>query len=58
MIIEWSIKKIEREYKDDVSLLLIYGSYENGTANGLSDVDFYFVPKTERAYKLSKTFNG
>lgn len=56
MIVEWAIKKIEREYKNDVSLLLTYGSYENGTANRLSDVDFYFIPKTERAYNLSKTF--
>jgi len=56
MIIEWAVKKIEKEYKDDVSLLLTYGSYENGTANPLSDVDFYFIPKTERAYELCKTF--
>lgn len=56
MIIEWAVKKIEREYKYDVSLLLIYGSYEDGTYNQLSDVDFYFIPKTERAYELSKTF--
>ncbi|WP_238917488.1 hypothetical protein [Clostridium sp. YIM B02555] len=56
MIIEWAIKKIETDFKDDVSLLLFYGSYENGTDNPLSDVDFYFIPKTERAYKLTKTF--
>lgn len=56
MIVEWAVKKIEKEYKDDVSLLLTYGSYENGTANPLSDVDFYFIPKTERAYELCKTF--
>ena len=56
MIVEWVVKKIEKEYKDDVSMLLTYGSYENGTANPLSDVDFYFIPKTEKAYKLCKTF--
>lgn len=56
MIVEWAVKRIEKEYKDDVSLLLTYGSYENGTANPLSDVDFYFIPKTKRAYELSKTF--
>ena len=56
MIVEWVVKKIEKEYKDDVSMLLTYGSYENGTANSLSDVDFYFIPKTEKAYKLCKTF--
>lgn len=56
MIVEWIVKKIEKEYKDDVSMLLTYGSYENGTANPLSDVDFYFIPKTEKAYKLCRTF--
>lgn len=56
MIVDWVVKKIQKEYKDDVSLLLTYGSYENGTANPLSDVDFYFIPKTKNAYKLCKTF--
>jgi hypothetical protein len=56
MIVEWAVKRIERGYKDDVSLLLTYGSYENGTANSLSDVDFYFIPKTEHSYELCKTF--
>ncbi|MCB2308467.1 hypothetical protein LGL08_14780 [Clostridium estertheticum] len=56
MIVEWAVKRIEREYKDDVSLFLTYGSYENGTANSLSDVDFYFIPKTEHSYELCKTF--
>lgn len=56
IIVEWAINRIEREYKDDVSLLLTYGSYENGTSNPLSDVDFYFIPKTNRAYELCKTF--
>ncbi|MBU3089452.1 hypothetical protein KPL42_13220 [Clostridium gasigenes] len=55
-IIKWAINRIENNYKDDVSLLLSYGSYVNGTANSLSDVDFYFIPKTERAYGLCTTF--
>ncbi|WP_234121236.1 nucleotidyltransferase domain-containing protein [Clostridium hydrogenum] len=50
MIVDWVVKKIKKDYKDDVSLLLTYGSYENGTANPLSDVDFYFIPKTKNAY--------
>ncbi len=33
MIVKWAVNKIEKEYKDYVSLLLTYGSYENGTAN-------------------------
>lgn len=56
MIVEWAVNRIKKEFKEDVSLLLTYGSYENGTYNPLSDVDFYFIPKTKRAYELCKTF--
>lgn len=56
LIVKWAVNKIEAEYKDDVSLLLTYGSYINGTANPMSDVDFYFIPKTDRAYELCKSF--
>ena len=56
MIVDWAINKIQKQYKGDVSLLLTYGSYENGTSNPLSDVDFYFIPKTDHAYELCKTF--
>lgn len=55
-IITWILEKIKTEYPEDIALLLIYGSYVNGTANELSDVDFYFIPKTERGNALSKTF--
>ncbi|MFR7896820.1 hypothetical protein [Turicibacter sanguinis] len=55
-VINWALNTIKREYAEDVSLLLLYGSYENGTSNDLSDVDLYFIPKTERAYELSQTF--
>lgn len=56
MIVQWVVDKIKKDFKDDVSLLLTYGSYEDGTSNPLSDVDFYFIPNTENAYKLCKTF--
>lgn len=55
-VIKWAVDTIKREYAEDVSLLLLYGSYENGTSNDLSDVDLYFIPKTERAYELNQTF--
>jgi hypothetical protein len=55
-IVKWAVNKIETEYKNDVSLFLVYGSYENGTANQMSDVDFYYIPKTERASELCKSF--
>lgn len=55
-VIEWIVNKVKSEYADDVSLVLLYGSYINGTANSKSDVDCYFIPKTERGYNLGIGF--
>ncbi|MDR2571350.1 MAG: nucleotidyltransferase domain-containing protein [Oscillospiraceae bacterium] len=55
-IVEIILNVVKEKYKDDVSLVCIYGSYVNGTANEKSDVDFYFVPKTERAWELTNSF--
>ena len=52
-LVQWILDKVKGEYADDISLVLIYGSYVNGTANSRSDVDCYFIPKTERGYELS-----
>lgn len=55
-IVAWIINKVKTEYADDISLVLIYGSYINGTAHGKSDVDCYYIPKTERGYHLAADF--
>lgn len=55
-IIQWLTNRIKDHYSEDIALLLIYGSYVNGTANERSDVDFYFIPKTDRGHEMSKTF--
>lgn len=55
-IIDWIVNKIKNDYPEDIAMLLIYGSYINGTANELSDVDFYFIPKTDRGLELCRTF--
>lgn len=55
-IVEWITNKVKTEYADDVSLVLLYGSYINGTANNKSDVDCYYIPKTERGYNLGMGF--
>lgn len=55
-VIEWIMNKVKTEYADDVSLVLLYGSYINGTANSKSDVDCYYIPKTERGYNLGIGF--
>ena len=55
-VVKWITDKVKAEYADDVSLVLLYGSYLNGTAHNKSDVDCYFIPKTERGYKLATGF--
>jgi predicted nucleotidyltransferase len=46
------VEKIEASYSEDISLLICYGSYVTGDYAGMSDIDFFFVPKTNRGYKL------
>lgn len=55
-LIEWIKNKVRTEYAEDISFVLIYGSYINGTANSKSDVDCYFIPKTERGFQFANTF--
>lgn len=55
-IVDWITARASTQFKDDISLVLIYGSYVNGTANSKSDVDCYFIPKTDRGYGFCNTF--
>lgn len=52
---KWVIDKIEKEYKDDVALLIgIKGHATDGDYHG--ECFDYFIPATDRAYELSETF--
>lgn len=55
-LVAWIEEKVKCEYAEDISLVLLYGSFINGTANPKSDIDCYFIPRTERGYELAKTF--
>lgn len=55
-IAEVLINKIRKDYEGDVSLVHVHGSYFYKDTHNLSDLDLYFVPKTERGYKLGRTF--
>lgn len=55
-IVSWVRETVENTYADDIHLVVMYGSHINGTAGKLSDVDFYFVPRTQRGYDLARTF--
>ncbi len=50
------LEKIEQYYEDDISLLICYGSYISGEYGALSDIDFYFVPKTKKGFGLNFQF--
>ncbi|MBR6404354.1 MAG: hypothetical protein IKS48_13310 [Eubacterium sp.] len=52
---DWVIQKIEKEYKEDIALLLaVHGHNTDGDQHGLC-FD-YFVPTTERGCELAETF--
>ncbi|MBS4196730.1 nucleotidyltransferase domain-containing protein [Lederbergia citri] len=55
-LLESIIDVIKTKYPNDISILFIYGSVVNGTANENSDLDMIFVPKTERGWNLATTF--
>ena len=55
-ILEAIVNKIENNFQEDISILMCYGSYITGEYNNLSDIDFFFIPKTEKGYNLSYQF--
>lgn len=55
-LIDWISRKAVSEYAGDISMVLLYGSYVNGTFNKKSDLDCYFIPKTERGYQMAVDF--
>lgn len=55
-VVDWIKNKVETEYANDISLVLVYGSYINGTANDRSDVDCYYIPRTERGDQFAADF--
>lgn len=53
---ELLIDKIKKDYKDDIALVVIMGSYIYGETHSRSDLDMYYVPKTKRGRDLGFTF--
>ena len=53
---EWIEQKVKTEYPGQIALVLLYGSWLNGTANARSDIDCYFIPKHDRGYRFAQTF--
>jgi len=53
---ELLIDKSKTDYKDDIALVVIMGSYIYGETHSRSDLDLFFVPDTERGCNLGFTF--
>lgn len=56
LIVDTLLKRIEKKYKNDISLVVCYGSYITGSAYPSSDIDFFFIPKTKKGYEMSLQF--
>lgn len=55
-IVSLLIEKIKADYVDDVAIMSVYGSYVHKATHEKSDIDFYFIPKTEKGFSLARTF--
>lgn len=55
-ILNLFLTHIKEKYSDDIALVCCYGSYVNGTANPMSDLDFYYVPTQCNFNKLNIAF--
>ncbi|MCX7774003.1 MAG: hypothetical protein N2376_12915 [Clostridia bacterium] len=55
-ILETLVSKVKEQYSQDIALIACYGSYFNGTAHDKSDLDFYFIPATDKAYDMCMQF--
>jgi len=55
-IVDLISEKINKDYFEDIALAAYYGSYATGTFNEKSDIDIFFIPKTERGWKMGDCF--
>ena len=56
LMLDAFIENVQKNYQEDVGMVIVYGSYVTHTMNELSDVDIMFVGKTKRAFDLQKQF--
>jgi len=51
--LEIFVEKIKKDYKDDVAIVVMMGSRIYRDTHPKSDVDLYYIPKTDRGYNLA-----
>ncbi len=55
-LVGWIRERARTSFGGDISLMAIYGSHVNGTDQEWSDVDCYFIPKTDRGRAFGLDF--
>ena len=55
-LINLLIEKIRNDYRDDIAIIFLYGSYLRQDYHSLSDIDLFIIAKTEKGRKLGFTF--
>lgn len=55
-VLDALLGKIRREYKDDVSFVVMHGSTVYGQTHEKSDLDLFYLAKTPRGNDLSQVF--
>lgn len=55
-IVSILVEKIKADYAGDVAIMSVYGSFVRNATHEKSDIDFYFIPKTEKGFSLARTF--
>jgi hypothetical protein len=53
---ELLIEKIKKDYANDIAVVVMMGSHLYEDTHSRSDLDLYFIPKTERGYELGFVF--
>ncbi|WP_156177905.1 nucleotidyltransferase domain-containing protein [Bacillus sp. SA1-12] len=52
-IAEILVENLKTKYKVDIALIAYYGTYAQGRATKLSDLDMFFIPSTDRGFQAS-----
>lgn len=50
------VRHIKARYRQDVAIVAYYGSWLQGRATERSDLDFFFIPATERGREVECQF--
>lgn len=50
------LEHVRLNYAEEIAVIAYYGSYAQGTATVRSDLDFFFIPMTQKGYEASIQF--